>query len=41
MLRHGRTFEAAAADFAAGVLRGDRVGGAVGRVLAGESPVVV
>jgi pimeloyl-ACP methyl ester carboxylesterase len=41
MLSHGRTFNGAAADFAAGVLRGDRVSGAVGRILAGESPVVL
>jgi len=41
MLRHGRIFDGAAADFAAGVLRGDPVSGAVGRILAGESPVVV
>ena len=40
MLRHGRTFSGAAADFAKGVLRGDPVGGAVGRILAGESSVV-
>lgn len=41
MLRHGRSFDRAAADFAAGVLRGAPVGGAVGRVLAGEASVVV
>ena len=41
MLRHGPVFEGAAAGFAAGVLRGDEVGGPVGRILAGESPVVV
>jgi predicted esterase len=41
MLRHGRVFDSAAAGFAAGVLRGDHVGGAVGRVLDGEPSVVV
>ena len=41
MLRHGRVFEGAAAAFAAAVLRGDTVRGPVGRILAGESPVVV
>ena len=41
MLRHGRTFDSAAADFAAGVLLGDQVGGAVGRILAGEASVEV
>ena len=41
MLRHARTYDGAAAGFAKGVLRGAPVGGAVGRILDGESPVVV
>ncbi len=41
MLRHARTFDGAAADFAAGVLGGARVDGAVGRLLGGERSAVV
>jgi predicted esterase len=41
MLRRGRVFERAAADFVAATLLGREVGGPVGRVLAGERELTV
>ena len=41
MLRHGRTFDRVAADFAVATLLGDAVGPPVSTVLAGEARVEV